>query len=98
MKLRFLPLARIELHIAIACYKAITPKLALTFKNEALAVPHLIEERPLAWHPVDLPYRQCRFQRFPYAFLYVVLETEVIVVAVPHLMRKPGYWQEPPSV
>jgi hypothetical protein len=28
------------------------------------------------------------------AFIYEVLETEIIVVAVPHLMQKPGYWHD----
>ena len=36
MKLRFLPLARVELRAATAYYKAINPELAVTFKNEAL--------------------------------------------------------------
>lgn len=94
MKLRFLPLARVELRAATAYYKAINPELAISFKNEALDARKLIEEHPLAWHPVNLPYRQCRFHRFPYAFIYEVLETEVIVVAVAHYMQKPAYWHD----
>ncbi len=34
------------------------------------------------------------FSPVPYAFIYEVLKTEVIVVAVPHLMQKPGYWHD----
>ena len=98
MKLRFLPLARAELRAATAYYQAIDHELAVSFKNEALDVHHLIEQHPLAWHPVEPPYRQCRFHRFPYAFIYEVLETEVIVVAVAHLMRKPGYWHDRPGL
>lgn len=94
MNLRFLPLARVELRAATAYYKAINLDLAISFKNEALDVRNLIEAHPLAWHPIDPPYRQCRFHRFPYAFIYEVLEMEVIVVAVPHLMQKPGYWHD----
>ncbi len=94
MKLRFLPLALVELRAATAYYKAINPQLAISFKNEALDVRNLIEAHPLAWHPVDPPFRQCRFHRFPYAFIYEVMEIEVIVVAVPHLMQKPGGWRD----
>lgn len=94
MKLKFLPLARMELRNAFAYYKAISPMLAESFKNEAHDVRRLIEKHPLAWHTFEPPYRQCRFRRFPYAFIYEVLETELIVVAVPHLMRKPGYWRD----
>lgn len=94
MKLRFLPLARVELRAAAAYYKAINPELAISFKNEAQDVGDLIAKHPLVWHPLDPVYRQCRFHRFPYAFIYEVLETEIIVVAVPHLMQKPGYWHD----
>lgn len=94
MKLRFLPLARVELRAAAAYYKAINPELAISFKNEAQDVGDLIAKHSLVWHPLDPVYRQCRFHRFPYAFIYEVLETEIIVVAVPHLMQKPGYWHD----
>jgi len=97
VKVRFLPLARAELRAATAYYKAINQALAVSFKNEALDVRNLIEKHPLAWHPVEPPYRQCRFHRFPYAFIYEALETEIIVVAVAHLMRKPGYWRDRPG-
>ena len=46
MKLRFHPLARVELRAATAYYKAINPELAVSFKNEALDVRKLIEEHP----------------------------------------------------
>lgn len=94
MKSRFLPLAQVELRAATAYYRAINLELAISFKNEALNIRNQIEAHPLAWHPLDPPYRQCRFQWFPYAFIYEVMEAEVIVVAVPHLMQKPGYWHD----
>lgn len=56
MKLRFLPLARVELRAATAYYKAISSALALSFMNEALDVRRLIEDHPLAWHPVEPPF------------------------------------------
>jgi len=31
-------------------------------------------------------------QRFPIAVLYKVEEAEVVIVAVMHLRRRPGYW------
>lgn len=55
MKLQFHPLARVELRAATAYYKAINPELAVSFKNEALDVRKLIEEHPLAWHPIEPP-------------------------------------------
>jgi hypothetical protein len=94
VKSRFLPLARVELRAAAAYYKAISKALGVSFADEALDVRRLIEERPLAWHPVEPPFRQCRLRRFPYAFIYQVSETEVLIVAVPHLMQKPGYWHD----
>lgn len=34
-----------------------------------------------------------QMQRFPYGVIYEPAVTEIIVVAIAHLHREPGYWQ-----
>jgi plasmid stabilization system protein ParE len=37
--------------------------------------------------------RFCRLKKFPYRLVYVEEPTRVLVIAVPHDRRKPGYWR-----
>ncbi|MBI3140527.1 MAG: type II toxin-antitoxin system RelE/ParE family toxin [Rhodocyclales bacterium] len=82
MKVRFLPLAKEELDAAVAYYRAINPILSRAFRAEAREIRDRIARNPEAWHPIEKPFRRCRFHRFPYAFIYEARATEVIVVAV----------------
>jgi plasmid stabilization system protein ParE len=49
---------------------------------------------PVAEMPPDLDFEVRRYllQRFPYAVLIAYLPKEVVVVAVAHQRRRPGYW------
>jgi hypothetical protein len=33
-------------------------------------------------------------RRFPYGVVYQILESEILVVAITHLHRRPGYWRD----
>lgn len=37
--------------------------------------------------------RLCRFKRFPYGLVYQQRHDYILIVAVIHLKRKPGYWK-----
>jgi toxin ParE1/3/4 len=37
--------------------------------------------------------RKCRFEVFPYVLIFRILEDEIQVVAIAHMSRKPGYWE-----
>src|SRR6266700_5975762 len=53
-----------------------------------------ILEFPGAWQALDETYRRCRLHRFPYGVVYGVDRPagKVIIVAVAHLSRGPGWW------
>jgi hypothetical protein len=44
--------------------------------------------------PVDLVIRRALLPRFPYAVIFMDLQTEVRVLAVAHAKRRPGYWPD----
>jgi plasmid stabilization system protein ParE len=48
---------------------------------------------PFAWRIVDDDIRRCLVQRFPYAVLYTVEADYILIVAVMHGHREPGYWK-----
>lgn len=93
MKVRLLSSAQEELEEATAFYHALNPALGRAFLLDARKIRNQISQYPLAWHPLDETFRQCRSLRFPYAFIYEVRGEEAIVVAVAHLRRQPEYWR-----
>jgi len=38
--------------------------------------------------------RRCRLRRFPYGLIYHADEVGVLLIAVAHTHRRPGYWSE----
>lgn len=43
---------------------------------------------------LDAPVRRAILRRFPYSVLYYVRTGEVVIVAVMHHKRQPGYWED----
>lgn len=59
----------------------------------------LISESPGTWPlwpgmPEFLGIRRFPLSRFPYGIAYDYSEAEVVVYAVAHLARRPGYWKD----
>ena len=42
--------------------------------------------------PMTLEVRRARVKRHPYLLVYAVMAEHVVVLAVAHTSRKPGYW------
>lgn len=93
MNIRLLDPAEQELDEAISYYNAQVGGLGDAFLVEALRVFGLIRQYPQGWHPLDGEIRRCRFSRFPYGVVYVPDPGEIIVIAIHHLHRRPGYWR-----
>jgi toxin ParE2 len=94
MKVRFLLPAQYELDEAIEYYNSEVPELGNAFLLETLAVIERICQYPEGWHPLSTNTRRCRLRRFPYGVVYAMLDGEIVILAVAHLHRKPGYWRE----
>jgi len=93
MKIRLLLPAQYELDEAIEYYNSEVPELGNIFLLEALAVIDRISQYPEGWHPLSPHTRRCRLRRFPYGIIYARLDSEIVILAVAHLHRKPGYWR-----
>jgi len=93
MKVRLLDPAVAELDEAVAWYRALAPGLADRFVDEVRVARQHITARPDAWHPLGDGARRFRLERFPYGIIYVANEAEILIVAVAHLHREPGYWR-----
>ncbi len=92
MEVNFLPIAQMEIDAAFDWYEKQAIGLGydlLDALNDTLRlVVSYPELHPLAGDNI----RRCLFNRFPYALYYGTTEGQILVVAVAHLRRKPGYW------
>lgn len=90
--LRLLPEAREELRAAVQFYETEQHGLGRALLQEVRNTLSLIAEHPLA-APVERGEVRVRtVGRFPYRVYYRVSEHEVLVVAIGHRRRRPGFW------
>ena len=54
------------------------------------AIERILED-PLRYRPLDEDVRRCLTRVFPYAILYTIESGFILIVAVAHLSREPGY-------
>jgi plasmid stabilization system protein ParE len=86
-------LARREYRAARQHYEQISARTAARFVQAVTRAVERIAENPNAWPEYCPHYRWVRTRRFPYLLIYRMLEPNfVVVVAVAHGRRRPGYW------
>jgi plasmid stabilization system protein ParE len=91
------PEAVVELAEAASWYENRQPGLAIRFLLEIDQAQQAIQSQPLSFPrlantAVDLEIRRALLPRFPYALVFLELETEIRVLAVAHAKRHPDYW------
>jgi len=79
---------------AVAHYNGLLPGLGAEFALEVRNGLGRIEQYPKAWQRLGRRARRYRLSRFPYGLVYAPLRSEILVLAVMHLHRKPDYWKE----
>jgi toxin ParE2 len=94
MIFRYLDVAEQELDEAVTWYESRAQGLGRRFLIEVSAARENIEAYPHGWHPLGGGIRRCRLHRFPYGLIYSVEPTEIVIIAVAHLHRKPDYWSD----
>lgn len=94
MTMRLLAPAQVELDEAVEWYNLQAPGLGDAFLVEVVRAARRIEVHPLAWPMMANGIRRCRLLRFPYALVYVPDGGNILVLAIAHLHRKPGYWRD----
>lgn len=91
---RFHPKALAEYESAAVWYRGRSHEGALRFA--ALVDDGIlgIRKMPEAWPvwPGRADVRRRVLQRFPYSIIYLVDRNEIVIVAVAHHKRRPGYW------
>ncbi len=93
MTVRFLEIARVELREAAQYYEAQRRGLGAEFRDEIRLTLERIKHFPDAWQTLSENTRRCQTRRFPYGVIYRVEPDGILVVAIAHLHRRPGYWR-----
>ena len=90
----FLPEAEQEMLEAAKYYESQATDLGTDFLSEAERAVNSIAELPMTWPVIEGELRRHLVRRFPFGILYHIEPEEIVIVAVAHLRRKPGYWRE----
>ena len=93
MTLGFLPEAEEEFVAAAEWYEAREKGLGKRFRDDVAHVLARIAEDPLLWRERAGRYRRVNCPVFPYYVAYIVREPSIIIAAVAHGRRRPGYWK-----
>jgi toxin ParE1/3/4 len=91
--LEFLPEAAAEVACVTGDYEARAAGLGVRFRTEVESVCSAIMQHPLLWSLRKGGYRRVNLPGFPYYVAFVTLEGLVIIVAVAHSSRRPGFFQ-----
>ena len=95
MNVEFHSQASAELNDAVDYYNQREAGVGRRFAEEVRNAVRRIEDFPQAWALVaeEEGLRRCQTNRFPYGLIYQVQPQRILIIAVAHLHRRPGYWR-----
>lgn len=94
MNYEFLGEAREEFWEAALYYESREIGLGLRFRNEVAHAVQKILADPLLWREHEGGFRRVNCPVFPYYLTYIIRGEKIVIVAVAHGHRKPGYWKD----
>ena len=90
----FHPDAALEFEEAALFYESRVTGLGKSFAAEIERTVSLIREFPDAGAAFEGNLRRVRVDRFPYLIVYRRDAEALVIVAVSHQRRRPGYWRQ----
>lgn len=92
-KVIFLPQAEQEMNEAALFYDSHREGLGREFLSMIKKGTDAISLNPMSYPNQRHEIRRILVSRFPYGILYHEEEEQIVVIAVMHLHRAPGYWK-----
>jgi toxin ParE1/3/4 len=93
MRYEFHSEALAEYEASTEYYVALDPAVAERFVAAVNDAIDRILDSPTRWRIIDEDVRRCLTHVFPYGILYTLESDFVLIVAVMHCSREPGYWK-----
>ena len=91
--LEYLDEALDEAEAAARWYAERSPSAAAGFSEEIDTAESAITDFPDAWPRFDHGTRRYLLRRYPFGVIYRVESQRILIVAVAHAHRRPGYWR-----
>jgi plasmid stabilization system protein ParE len=92
--LRFHPQAEQEYLTSLAWYRDRSLVAALNFESAFEQAAERIRETPQRWPIYFRDFRRYILKQFPFSIVYRDFSSEVVVFAIAHGRRRPGYWRD----
>jgi plasmid stabilization system protein ParE len=92
--LRFHPQAEQEYFRALAWYRKRSLIAAINFESAFEQAVGKISASPRRWPLYVADFRKYILRQFPFSIVYQEFLSEIVVFAVAHGRRKPGYWRD----
>ena len=90
---RFLSPAEEEMTDAALFYETATGRLGTDFLDDVQRAIDRLRQYPHSGEAIALDFRRALLHRFPFSLIYTVEENAIVIIAVAHHGRRPGYWQ-----
>jgi toxin ParE1/3/4 len=90
---RFHPGAAEEFAESVRYYLDRSQALGERFAAEVRRTIRRIVDSPERWRVLEDDVRRCMVRVFPYCILYTIEPEFILIVAVMHTKRQPGYWR-----
>ncbi len=91
---KFFPAAEEEMYEAAKYYETQATGLGYDYLSEVEGAVNSVALSPKTWPVIEGKLRRRLVRRFPFAILYYIEPEQIIVTAVAHLRRRPGYWKK----
>lgn len=89
---RYLDVAETEFLAEIAYLEDVRPGLGRRFYDEVKRAERFITEFPEAAEEIRTGIRKRLVRLFRYSLIYSIEPEELLIIAVAHPSRRPGYW------
>ncbi|MEO1394965.1 MAG: type II toxin-antitoxin system RelE/ParE family toxin [Cyanobacteria bacterium J06634_5] len=93
MKYVFHPAALTEYSEAVKYYAEQRVELAQSFIDSIESTIFSIRESPQRYPIIESDIRRCLTRKFPYGILYTIEPDFLLILAVMHCKKDPGYWR-----
>lgn len=93
MRYIFHPEALNEYSEAVRYYTEQRVKVAQAFINVIEDAVHRLRKAPTRYPAIEEDVRRCMVRKFPYGVLYTIEQDYILILAVMHCSREPGYWK-----
>ena len=91
--LRFHPEAEEEYLDSLAWYRDRSAIAAANFESAIGRAVEKIKQGPQRWPVYFNHFRKYVLRQFPFSVIYQEFSSEIVVFAVAHGSRRPGYWK-----